>query len=279
MYQDDITAGRLTGQFDLLSAGLPCTPHSRAGRQLGEADERHLWHAAVRIIEQARPRAVMLETADAVMGTLFDIERAATADQLRAAGYFVRWEVLDCLWYGVPQRRKRAILVAFLEPEAARAFRWPNPVVEAPPTVGQLLYPRFAADGWPGAEAWRDAADDWAPTIIGGSEKHGGPDLGPSGSKQAWARLGVDGRGIASDIPDGDGRYERSSEGKFAFVGKDGPMITIGMGALLQGFPAGWGFAGGKGSRWRQVGNALPPPVARALGTSIRTALQEVRHV
>jgi DNA (cytosine-5)-methyltransferase 1 len=50
-------------------------------------------------------------------------------------------------------------------------------------------------------------------------------------------------------------------------------MLTIGMGAHLQGFPAGWGFSGGKTSRWRQVGNAFPPPAAKAVGIAIRTAL------
>ncbi len=272
--QDDVTAGHLLGTFDLLSAGLPCTPHSRAGRQAGEDDERHLWHAATRIIGAASPRAVMLETADAVLSSLFDIERAATVARLREAGYFVRWEVIDCCWYGVSQRRKRAVLIAFREPAAAAAWRWPAPDLVAPATVGEALFDRMSADGWRGAEAWRDKAAGLAPTIVGGSEKHGGPDLGPAGSKRAWARLGVDGSGLASDIPDADGRFERSSTGKFAYVGEDGPMITVGMGALLQGFPASWGFAGGKTSRWRQVGNAFPPPAARALGTSIAAALE-----
>ena len=277
VHRADITAddARLTGPpADLLSGGLPCTPHSRAGGQLGEGDERHLWHAATRLISQGRPRAVMLETADAVMSSLFDIERAGTTGRLREDGYFVRWEVIDCCWYGVSQRRKRAVLIAFRELDAARAFRWPAPDPVAPATVGEALFDRMSAEGWRGAEAWRDKAAGLAPTIVGGSQKHGGADLGPAGSKRAWARLGVDGSGLASDIPDADGRFERSSEGKFAYVGADGPMITVGMGALLQGFPASWGFAGGKTSRWRQVGNAFPPPAARALGLSVRAALE-----
>jgi DNA (cytosine-5)-methyltransferase 1 len=279
VHRADITAAdaRLTGPPPgLLSAGLPCTPHSRGGKQLGEADERHLWRAALRIVAGGRPRAVMFETSDAVMSPLFDIERTATVARLREAGFFVRWEVLDAADYGVPQHRKRAILVAFGELEAARAFRWPDPYLAGPVTAGEALHERMSANGWPGADAWRDAANGLAPTIVGGSHKHGGPDLGPSQSKQAWRKLGIDPMGIADDVPGPDGRYERS-EGKLADAAIAGPMLTVRCGALLQGFPDDWAFHGGKTSRWRQIGNAFPPPVARAVGTSIRTALEAVR--
>ena len=276
VFQADITAddARLTGPpVDLLSGGLPCTPHSRAGGQLGEGDERHLWHAATRLVSQGRPRAVLLETSDAVMSALFDVERAGTVARLREAGYLVRWETIDACWYGVPQHRKRAVLVAFRELEAARAFRWPDSDPEPPPSVGEALYERMAARGWPGAAAWRDGAAGLAPVIVGGSHKHGGPDLGPTQSKQAWQRLGVDGSGVADDVPDASGCYPRGA-GKTGDADKDGPMLTVRMGALLQGFPPDWAFSGGKTSRWRQVGNALPPPVARAVGEAIRTALE-----
>jgi DNA (cytosine-5)-methyltransferase 1 len=270
----DIARGHLLAPVDLLSSGLPCTPHSRGGYQLGEADERHLWSDALRIIGEAGPRAVMLETSDAIFGWKFAAERAGTVGQLCALGYFVRWEQIDCLWFGVSQHRERALLVAFREPAAAAAFRWPAPVPERPPTVGELLYPRLAAHGWPGAGAWRDVAGSWAPTIVGGSEKHGGPDLGPSQTKAAWRRLGVNPLGVADDVPGPDGKFSRGN-GKTFSADKYGPMLTIRMGAELQGFPDDWHFSGGKTSRWRQIGNAFCPPVARAVGTSIRTALAE----
>ena len=272
----DISTGHLTGSVDLVSGGLPCTPHSRGGRQLGAGDDRHLWHTALRIVGETMPRAVMLETADAILGPKFAGERDGTLRWLDELGYQAQWEVIDCLWFGIPQHRKRAVLVAFAEPAAAAAFRWPAGTAEPPPTVGELLYPRMAARGWPGASAWRDAADGWAPVIVGGSQKHGGADLGPTQSKQAWRRLGVDPMGMADDVPGPDGLYERS-EGKFFDAAASGPMLTLRMAADLQGFPPGWGFAGGKTSRYRQIGNALPPPVACAVGLSISAALTCMR--
>ncbi len=268
----DVTDGHLIRPVDLLSAGLPCTPHSRGGKQLGEADERHLWDAALRITGQARPRAVMLETSDAVMSQMFDAERDATADHLRGLGYFINWQVLDASQHGVSQHRRRAILVAFREPVAAAAFRWPAPDPKPPPTVGELLYERLAARGWPGAAAWRDGAAGWAPTVVGGSHKHGGPDLGPSQTKEAWRKLGVDPLGIADDVPGPDGLYQRGEKQVFD-AAVSGPMLTVRCGALLQGFPGDWSFHGGKTCRWRQIGNALPPPVAKAIGTAVLAAL------
>jgi DNA (cytosine-5)-methyltransferase 1 len=53
------------------------------------------------------------------------------------------------------------------------------------------------------------------------------------------------------------------------------PKLTTGQAALLQGFPPEWLFSGTKTARWRQVGNAFPPPVAEAVGRSIASALQE----
>jgi DNA (cytosine-5)-methyltransferase 1 len=147
VYRGDITEGYLAGTFDLVSGGLPCTPHSRGGKQLGTDDERHLWHTALDIIGAARPRAVLLETADAVLGQMFDTERAGTRGRLAELGYFVRWEQIDCLWYGLSQHRKRAVLVALREPAAVSAFRWPAPVPEPPPAAGELLHARMAARG------------------------------------------------------------------------------------------------------------------------------------
>lgn len=276
VYQDDITTGHLTGTFDPLSGGLPCQPHSRGGRQLGTDDERHLWHAALDIIGAARPRAVMLETASDILGDKFSIEKAGTLRRLAELGYAVQWYAVDCLYFGVSQHRKRAILVAFREAEANMAFRWPDWAPQAPPTVGKLLYARMSARDWTGAAAWRDGAAGWSPTIVGGSQKHGGPDLGPTQSRAAWARLGVDGSGVADGVPGPDGKYQRGV-GKIGDADNAGPMLTTECGALIQGFPESWSFSGGKTSRWRQIGNALPPPAARAIGLAIRKALEAVR--
>jgi DNA (cytosine-5)-methyltransferase 1 len=121
----------------------------------------------------------------------------------------------------------------------------------------------MAERGWEGAFAWAAKADEIAPTIVGGSKKHGGPDLGPTRARLAWASMGVDGRLIAEQAP---------SPG---FLGM--PNLTVRMVARLQGFPDEWQFSGKKTAAYRQVGNAFPPPVAQAVGTRIIRALRKER--
>ena len=156
------------------------------------------------------------------------------------------------------QLRPRAILVALREPYASR-FEWPRPNEDEPATVGQLLHDEMGSNGWEGADEWSRRANRIAPTLVGGSKKHGGPDLGPSRAKKAWADLGVNGCSIALEPP------------MPGFAGM--PRLTVRMAAMVQGFPSSWRFTGAKTTAYRQVGNAFPPPVAEAVGRAIREAL------
>jgi DNA (cytosine-5)-methyltransferase 1 len=159
----------------------------------------------------------------------------------------------------VPQLRPRVNFVA-IRKGLEHNFQWPEISYEKPPTVGDSLYSLMVAKGWKGAKAWKKCASEIAPTLVGGSKKHGGPDLGPTRAKQAWATLGVDGMGIANDAPARD------------FVGM--PRLTVNMAAKIQGFPEDWQFAGGKTAAYRQVGNAFPPPVACAVASNVRRCLE-----
>jgi DNA (cytosine-5)-methyltransferase 1 len=255
--------GRPYRGVDLLAGGVPCPPFSVAGRQLGADDERDLFPQALRLVEECEPAAVMLENVRGLATGRFTGYREQVAARLERLGYQVEWQVLNACEFGVPQLRPRFILVA-LAPEAARHFRWPS-AQGTPPTVGEVLRDLMAADGWPGAEAWARKANGIGPTLVGGSRKHGGPDLGPTRARAAWLKLGVDGRGLADAPPRRDDPVAHL------------PRLTVPMAAALQGFPAGWLFSGRKTASYRQVGNAFPPPVARAVGTSIRAAVEASR--
>src|SRR3989338_5674705 len=62
-------------------------------------------------------------------------------------------------------------------------------------TVGKALKDLMSENGWAVAGKWAQAANAVAPTLVGGSKKHGGPDLGPTRSREQWRKLGVDGSG------------------------------------------------------------------------------------
>lgn len=254
----DAFSGKHFRGVDLLAGGLPCPPFSIAGKQLGAADERNLFPAALRLVDEIRPRALMIENVRGFLGAVFEDYRDQLKGQLRKLGYVADWRLLNASDFGVPQLRPRVVIVA-LRKESADQFDWPSVQAHNPPTVGETLFDLMASRGWPGAAAWRNRANDIAPTLVGGSKKHGGPDLGPTRAKRAWASMGVNGLGISDEPPGPD------------FVGM--PKLDVRMVARLQGFPDTWQFAGRKTAAYRQVGNAFPPPVAQAVAAKLRAAL------
>lgn len=261
--EDDVhnVDGRAYAGIDLFSGGVPCPPFSIAGKQLGQDDDRDLFPQALRLVEEISPRAVLLENVRGLGTHRFDIYRAQVLARLHELRYQTWWDLVHASEHGVPQLRPRFVLVAIKEPWAAY-FQWPEPSSQAPPTVGEALHDLMSARGWPGADPWRDRARRIAPTIVGGSKKHGGPDLGPTRAREAWKELGVNGLGVANETPAPD----------FPLDGL--PKLTTRMVARIQGFPDSWTFSGRKTAAYRQVGNAFPPPVAKALGVAIRGALE-----
>lgn len=249
----------LSRSVDLLAGGVPCPPFSLAGRQLGREDDRDLFPEMIRLVAEIKPRAVMIENVRGLMSRKFEDYRADIQADLKELGYeLCGWELVNAADYGVPQARLRSILVA-MEPAAAVHFRWPAPRSRRK-TVGQALKKQMAAGGWAGADAWAERACDVAPALVGGSKKHGGADLGPTRAKAAWRELGVDGMGVADTPPTPEANQM--------------PRLTVQMAATIQGFPATWKFQGRKTAAYRQVGNAFPPPVAKAIGDAIRAALE-----
>jgi DNA (cytosine-5)-methyltransferase 1 len=249
---------------DIISGGLPCPPFSVAGKQLGTRDERNLFPAMIRLVDQIRPKAVMIENVRGFSEAVFVDYRLSIKEQLQKLGYVTGWKLMNASDFGVSQLRPRVIFVA-LRSEYAEHFFWPDRSTTPPETVGAKLFDLMAANGWREVEAWRDHADEIAPTIVGGSHKHGGPDLGPTRARRAWASLGVDGLGLANDAPGP------------AFDGM--PRLTVRMVARIQGFPDEWQFSGGKTAAYRQVGNAFPPPFARAVAENLRLCLTSSRAI
>lgn len=255
-------SGKDYAGVDLLAGGVPCPPFSKAGKQLGEGDERDLFPTAIRLVNEIRPKAVMLENVRGLLDAVFDDYRNKVEQQLVKLGYRPGWKLLNASGFGVSQLRPRVVFVA-IKNDLADGFVWPSEQLDLPPTVGQLLLDLMGERGWEQAAAWAEGANAIAPTLVGGSKKHGGPDLGPTRARRAWAALGVEGRTIAEEAPEP------------GFVGM--PRLTVRMAARVQGFPDEWEFAGRKTNSYRQVGNAFPPPVAKAVGRQIAKAITAQR--
>jgi DNA (cytosine-5)-methyltransferase 1 len=264
--EGDVADGEVWNPADyqgvaLLAGGVPCPPFSIAGKQLGAADERDLFAWAVELVDVVRPRALLLENVRGLSMPRFAGYRQHVLDRLANLGYVAEWQLLQASDFGVPQLRPRFVLVA-LRLDDAPYFVWPE-LQPAPATVGETLVDLMAANGWKGAAVWAHKANRIAPTIVGGSKKHGGADLGPTRAKRAWAELGVDALGVADQPPQPRDKFQV------------GPKLTTDMVARIQGLSEDypWRFTGLKTSRYRQIGNAFPPPVASAVGAAILRAL------
>jgi DNA (cytosine-5)-methyltransferase 1 len=253
----------------LLSGGLPRVKSPAAvARTRGDDAELSVLKAAVDLVYGVQPRAILFENVpELIRKSDYEPIRELIAKELGHLGYRFRWHVLNAKDFGVPQSREVGFLVAFKDDLIDR-FEWPRPHDDPAPTVGQTLQESMGARGWPDAARWAAQADSIAPTVVGGSWERGGADLGPTGAKAKWGRLGVDGATVADQVPDAAFCWNPA-------LGRQGLVpLTVDQVALLQGFPPDWRIAGRKTARYRQVGNATPPPLAHALGQSIAEALR-----
>jgi len=243
---------------DLVAGGVPCPPFSKAGKQLGQKDERDLFPAALRLVNQTQPKAVMIENVRGLLDPKFESYRNEISAELEEMGYIVDWKLLHAAHFGVPQLRPRTLMIA-LKPPYAPHFEWPEGNPNKPVSVGDALHELMSSLGWKKVNEWREKASKVGPTLVGGSKKHGGADLGPTRARAGWLSLGVDARGLTESppLPDFEGI----------------PRLTVKMAAIIQGFPKNWNFTGKKTASYRQVGNAFPPPVAEAVGRAVHKAI------
>ena len=245
--------------LDLLAAGLPCPPYSIAGVQKGAEDERDLFPEMLRIVEEIRPRAILIENVRGLLSSRFSGVRNQVDDMLRRYGYKTQWNMLNASGFGVPQKRTRVFMVA-VQWYKNHMFRWPEPSPAPTRFVGEMLEDLLGANGWDGAREWAQLAHRFlSPTLTGGSKKHGGPDLGPTRARKEWQALGVHPLTIATEAP--------SPEGPTRLC------LTVRMVARLQGFPDDWEFVGSKTQQCRQIGNAVPPPLMAAVAHQVAQCL------
>ncbi|MFJ1802693.1 DNA cytosine methyltransferase [Streptomyces sp. NPDC088180] len=253
---------RQTYDVDLLSAGLPRVKSNATVARVETQEEQRLLEASVLLAHAIQPRALVIENVPGLVDSpRFESIRDFIRKELDHLGYRFRWFVLNAADFGVPQDRRQGVLVA-LKDQYFDAFEPPAPTVKEHLPVGRALRGSVGARGWPGADAWAAQAISVAPTLVGGSDNRGGADLGPTGSKKAWARMRVNGGTVADEVPgpndDVDGLIK----------------LTDAQAAILQAFPREWRFAGKKTARYRQIGHASPPPVGTALGRAVASALK-----
>lgn len=217
---------------DLL-ADLAAGRDTREQLAAGAADPRSVLVAEpLRYALAAMPEWVVLEQVPAVLPLW-----QATAGHLEAAGYSTWTGVLDAVDYGLPQTRRRAILIA----SRARDVDRPTPTHgDTTPTLfGPAVRPHVSMA----------SALGWAPGAVRtvntrGAHVGGGNHFSPDGP--AWALT--------------------KSARSWRLLG-DGPaaLLTVAEASLLQGFRPDYPWCGTRTKAFEQIANAVPPPLAAAV--------------
>jgi DNA (cytosine-5)-methyltransferase 1 len=252
-------------EVDVLHGGPPCQPFSVAGRQHGRLDPRDGWPAFVRAVRTVRPRAFVAENVPALTSGKFAsyVEQVITGPLSR--DYTITRLLLRSEDFGVPQTRRRAVWVGFRRGRDASRYVPPAPTHEwlppgEPPTGLQRTMGVREALGLPGI-----GFDCLSPTIRSTltGPRHTTSILNSTAAQRVFARLQVWPNGVALD-------RQRAR----AFVAANGHFrLSVSDVALLQGFPDDWPFQGATYMQLGQVGNAVPPPMAYAVASSVAAAL------
>ena len=218
--------------IDLVFGGPPCQPFSRAGAQRGGEDARDGFPATLAILRHLRPSWAVLENVGGFLDACFDDYRHKLLSDLRALFYAVVVWRLDAADYGVPQHRRRCFIVC-----GPRALRAPTPThAEHADLFGQV-------------KPWQTPA--WS-------------------SRPAPTVSTAEVRGTRASAKSGwmfNGGPDRASDALFLATGRR--RLTIAECATLKAFPDGYPFQGPSEARYRQIGNAVPPPLAAAVLSAV----------
>lgn len=262
-------------QPDLVWASLPCQAWSLAGRRRGAMDDRNMWPATLDAIDHLQPTWFLAENVPGLVAFRKDCSGEGTPEccpghywhgfivpEIRQRFPWTDWRILNASSYGVPQHRRRVFLVA-----GPRSVAWPPPTHGAPDDVLQmeLFTPRLP---------WMTVRDvlnlgAWATetNTSGGRAK-----LSRSANPPACTPVAGGHATGASPASGGTfhGGPDRASD--MAFLAGGARRLTPLECAALQAFPPDWPWHGTKASRYRQVGNAVPPPMAEVLGRTVLEA-------
>lgn len=288
----------------LFVADPPCTPWSRAGKRQGLGDERDMLQVTVDVIRALSPECWLIANVPGLDDAPNWPAVQRTIGSLR--GYCIDFARLDAADYGVPQRRVRPFW--FGHPVGTPCLRWPTPTHGDPRTIGHevlgdsrkpwvtcrdaLGHLSLEQLGKPVRVRW--ARESYAPSRL----DEPGKVVPCSQPGNRGAVLSTNDHQLSE--PDETARtlttnthsdgallawpWDRPSTTVFAGTygqtggpGKGSPgsrpnavKLSELAGAILQGFPEDWHFAGKtKRARWAQLGMAMPPPLAHVVAAQV----------
>ena len=291
------TFGKMAGKVDVVIGGPPCQGFSQKGQRKTIHDERNfLFKYYVSVVELVKPKYFVVENVPNLLTAEGGYFRHEIEELFNKLGYSLEYGVLNASDYGVPQNRRRAVIIGKLGGDAPKLPIPQGNKVTIWDAISDLAYLE-SGEGSEEQEYKFPAESDYEKMLRADSSilfnhiatKHSPLALErlalipPNAGREVlpeehltksiysgtWTRMKKDEISVTITT-----RFDTPSSGKFThpFLNR---AITVREAARIQSFPDDFHFVGNKGSQMKQVGNAVPPLLAAAIAEVIMNDIKE----
>lgn len=281
---EDVEKAMKTKQVDIIIGGPPCQGFSVAGKRIIDDERNKLYKGFVRMVEYFKPQAFVMENVPNILSIGDGQVKEAIIEDFKKLGYNVNVQILMASDYGVPQNRRRAIFVGLLNSEEKFAF--PTPYTSEKVTSKEALSDLPEQSIEEGGVYPTPPQSDYQRQMRKNSEHVYNHEITIHNERT---------KEIISLVPDG-GNYKdlpielqktRNVHIAWTRLNSEKPSFTIDCGhrhhfhykwnrvptvrecARIQSFPDDFVFVGSKTSQYKQVGNAVPPLLAKSIAESL----------
>ena len=261
-------------KIDIITAGFPCQPFSYAGKKLGFEDDRgDLFWEFLRFVDLIKPNAFLIENVPGLKSHLKGKSLEIILENLKNRNYEIEWKILNSNDYGVPQKRKRLIIIGFKrELNLLNSFNWPT-IEQYKPTLKDALINVPNSPGYeypekklkilkmvPPGGCWKNLPEEIAKKYMGNSYYLGGGKTGIA------RRISWDEPSLTLTTSPMQKQTERCHPDEVR-------PFRIREYARIQTFPDEWIFEGSINSSYKQIGNAVPILLAEKIAKQLRKVL------
>ncbi|MDB2391834.1 DNA cytosine methyltransferase [Acidimicrobiaceae bacterium] len=262
---------------DVVFGGPPCQPFSLGGLRQGSGDDRDMVPEFVRAVREIEPAAFVMENVPGLLTKKYASYFSWIMRELASLGFICSYRIINASDYGAPQSRRRVFMVGM----RGMSFRFPSPTHGetplSPKVVSSLIVGPDPFGEPPKSPVVYAPKVDLRPNPYHGHVFMGGgrpidPDApcqtiyaAAGGNKTHW----VDTESI---VPEYHAHLKRGGKPRHGVV-PGARRLSVEESALIQTFPRDLQFSGSRSSQYTQVGDAVPPVLAQALGEALRAQL------